>query len=669
MESLDPGWLVVLLAPYVGGALAAVVLGRRVVGVWAAHLCALVGGVIGVAAAVWALSTGATLDLGHLAVTPFADLAFRLDPLGAFFLLVISALVAVVALYAPQYIIHGHGASPGLGVALNAFIASMVLVVVADSVLAFMLAWELMSLVSFFLVMEDHLQPEVRRAGFVYLVMTHVGGAFLLVAFMTLFVQAGGLGFAAFRAASAALPPFARDVVFLAALIGFGTKAGVVPLHVWLPRAHPAAPSHVSALMSGVMVKMGIYGLLRVGWELAGPGPVWWGGLVLTLGAISAAIGVLYAVLEHDVKRLLAYSTVENVGIILMGVGAAFCLASLGQPAAAAFALSAALLHTLNHTMFKGLLFLGAGAVLRAVHTRDLEKLGGLIHRMPWTGSSFLIGAVAISALPPLNGFASEWLTFQSLLMLSAHGAISGIGAAVAAGLLALTGGLAVLCFVKAVGVAFLGMPRSAAAGAAQEVGLAMRVAMVVLAVACVSLGLAPGGVLSLLRPATEVLVGSQAVPTTGFGLAVAGVPERVFNPAPTLGILVGLAIVAWLLGRLIGGPERVRIAPAWVCGNRLEPTMQYTSAAMAKMTRIVFSALIRPYREVERQHSLEPYFVSSVRYRAGVTPIYERYVYRWLVDGLVRTSMRLLAIQSGSLRAYLGYTFVTLIVVLILAR
>ncbi|MHB8990347.1 MAG: hydrogenase 4 subunit B [Chloroflexota bacterium] len=638
-----------------------------------AHGAALAGSAAGVAIALEALLSGATRQLLTFSVAPFASLGFRLDPLSAYFLLVISVVGVAVSLYALGYVGGEHGSAALQAAAYNVFLASMVLVVLADSVFAFLFAWEAMSLASFFLVIHYHRQEEVRRAGYIYLVMTHASTAFLLVAFLTLFAAAAGsLDFGPLRAAAANLSPMSRDLVFLLALVAFGTKGGVIPLHVWLPRAHPAAPSHVSALMSGVMIKMAIYGLLRVAWELAGPGPAWWGALLLVLGAASAVLGVLYALMEHDLKRLLAYHSVENIGIILMGLGAAFLLASLGQPAAAAVALLAGLYHVFNHALFKALLFLGAGAVQHTTHTRDLERLGGLIHRMPWTATAFLVGAAAISALPPLNGFVSEWLTFQSLLALGASTGLPqmAVGGTVAAGLLALTGGLAAFCFVKAFGIAFLGMPRSSSAEEAREVGRPMLWGMGLLAALCLAFGLLPTTVVRLLAPVTAALVGVAASPSLGLAPLPAPGQGAAFAPLALLGLLAALGALGLLLGRALGGPSSTRVAPPWVCGIEIEPSMQYSATALAKPVRIIFQRLVRPYRQVERQHGDGPsYFVSGVRYEAGVRPIYEHYLYAPAVRGLLALARQIRALQNGSLRSYLAYLCATLVVVLLLSR
>ncbi|MHB1131771.1 MAG: hydrogenase 4 subunit B [Chloroflexota bacterium] len=665
---LDPRLFLSPVALYLFGALVALV--DRTSGGKLSHGAALVGSLAATVLSCLALLDGTTANLGSLMVAPFATASLRLDPLAAYFVLVISLVGVAASLYALGYLGHEHGSLAGLGAAYNVFLASMVLVVLADSVFTFLFAWEAMSLASFFLVIHHHRQDDVRRAGYIYLVMTHASTAFLLAGYLALFATTGYLDFSTFRSAAPTLPPLTRDVVFLCALVAFGTKAGVIPLHVWLPRAHPAAPSHVSALMSGVMIKVALYGLLRVGWELVGPGPAWWGVLILALGTVSAVLGVLYALMEHDLKRLLAYHSVENIGIILMGFGAAFLLAAESQPIAAALALMAGLYHTLNHAVFKSLLFLGAGAVQQAAQTRDLEKLGGLLRRMPWTGATFLVGAASISALPPLNGFVSEWLTFQSLLSLAVLGPVAGVGAAVCAGLLALTGGLAAFCFVKAFGIAFLGMPRSQKAVAAKEVAPSMRLAMAFLALLCFALGLLPAAVVRLLAPVTEGLTGVSAQPS--LSLAPASMPTSggALAPLALLVLLAALGGLGLLLARALGGPGRSRSTAPWSCGIELEPSMQYSAAALAQPVRVIFSWLVRPYREIEREHPAnQPYFVSAVRYEAGIHPVYERHLYSPAVRGLLALAQWVRALQNGSLRTYLAYICATLVVALLLAR
>lgn len=663
----EPAILAAVLAPYAVGVLIGLFATKRWISV-ASHASAALGGALGIAVATSSLISGWSLQTGTLALTPFADFSLRLDPLAAYFLAIISAVGLAVSLFATAYVTESRAA--GLAAGFNAFLASMVVVALANSVITFLVAWELMSLVSFFLVIHDHERADTRRAGFLYLVMTHAGSAFLLAAFLVLFRVTGSFSFDAFRAAASSQPAAVRDLVFLLALVGFGTKAGVIPLHIWLPRAHPAAPSHVSALMSGVMIKTAIYGLLRVGWEFVGPGPVWWGVVILAVGSVSAVLGVLYALMEHDLKRLLAYHSVENIGIILMGIGAAFILAARGHNVAAALALSAGLFHTLNHAIFKSLLFLATGAVQHATHSRNMDQLGGLIRSMPWTAGFFLVGSIAISGLPPLNGFASEWLTFQGLLRVGvqSQSGVLATMAGVAAALLALTGGLAAFCFVKAFGITFLGLPRSAGHHG-HEAALPMLVGSGVLAGLCVVLGLIPGAVLRFTSPVTALLTGASAPSTLATGMAGPRTADGVFAPAGVLLVLVAGGLAAVLLPRLLAGPVRSRVAPPWACGIRLEAGMQYTSTALAKPIRLIFQALVRPYREVEREYSQAPFFVSSVRYEGGVRPVYEHYLYGPAVKMLLGTAQRVRLLQNGSLRTYLAYMFAALVVGLLVAR
>ncbi|MCX5680361.1 MAG: proton-conducting transporter membrane subunit, partial [Candidatus Omnitrophica bacterium] len=391
---------------------------------------------------------------------------FFFDPLAIFFLAVIGLVSIPSAVFAVGYL-RGEGAGKKLIVwaLLSAFILSMCLVVISGNLFLFLVFWELMSLTSYFLVVFDYKHEKSIRAGTIYLVMTHIGTACLMAAFFILYNHAGSFDYSAVKEAAAALPLNIRNTIFLLLFIGFSTKAGVVPLHIWLPYAHPQAPSYVSSIMSGVMIKIAIYGMIRFFVILLVPAPVWWGVVILVFGIISCLVGVIYALMDHDLKKLLAYHSVENVGIILLGIGAAMFFAARGVISVAALAMCAGLYHLVNHALFKALLFLCSGSVYKATGLRDMEKMGGLIKTMPATALFFLIGAMGISALPPLNGFVSEWLTFQAFF----SGAIQSQGAVkifmvLSAAALALTSGLAAACFVKAFGIAFLALPRSARA-------------------------------------------------------------------------------------------------------------------------------------------------------------------------------------------------------------
>ncbi len=557
-----------LLVPFIFYAIAIVTaLASRSLGRTLASVFIILGAIAGTLAAVDGLRQDRPVDVTAWSVTPSAEFSFRLDPLAAFFLLVISASAIAVAWYGIGYLSESHGPGHAPRAATDAllslFLASMSLVVMADNVITFLVAWELMSLVSFFLVIGDGNHAESRRAGYIYVVMTHIGGGFLLLAFLVLLRHGGAMDFETFRASASSLSGLERDAVFLLALVGFGTKAGLIPLHIWLPRAHPAAPSHVSAIMSGVMVKTAIYGLIRVLWDFTASDTEWWGWLLILLGMTSAVLGILYALMERDLKRILAYSTVEHVGIIVVGLGTAFMLDSRGHTQLAALALVATLVHLFNHSIFKSLLFLVAGSVQSATGIRDLEQLGGLIRGMPRTAIWFIVGALSIAALPPLNGFAGEWLLFQSLLGLASSGngvAIATLGA-ISAAALALTGALALACFVRAVGTGFLAQPRSQRARDAREVGWSMQAGMALLAAACVGLGLFPVVLFKALNPVTSMLVGTTTAPSIGL-------QGRLLNPdgaagsyapvAIVAGLLV-LGIVPWLVARLLMGEGRSR--------------------------------------------------------------------------------------------------------------
>src|SRR5271166_2958741 len=448
--------------------------------------------------------TSAALPLG----LPWLGAHYRIDALAAFFLIVVNLGSAAASLYGIGY--GRHEAAPHRVLPFYpAFVAGMNLVVVADDAFTFLLSWEFMSLTSWALVMAHHRVGENARAGYIYLIMASFGTLCLLLAFALLAGPDGAYGFASMRTSH--LGPVSAALVLALVLLGAGSKAGIVPLHVWLPLAHPAAPSHVSALMSGVMTKVAVYGFVRIAFDLAGSPAWWWSIVVLAVAGITTVMGVLYALMQHDLKRLLAYHTVENIGIIFIGLGLALAFKAHGMGFAAALAMTAALLHVFNHSVFKSLLFFGGGAVLSATGERDMEHLGGLIHRMPQTAFAFLVGCVAISALPPLNGFVSEWLTFQAIL-LSPQLPSWGLKLAIPAdgALLALSAALAAACFVKAYGVTFLGRPRTRAAEVAAETDRFSLAAMFLLAILCLLAGILPGLFIDALAPVSSAVIGER---------------------------------------------------------------------------------------------------------------------------------------------------------------
>lgn len=643
-----------------------------------AHGAAMAASAVGIVLGLAGLLAPTAATFSIPSNLPLLTFQLRIDPLSSFFVLIISLAGVAVSLYAMGYVreFENHHSMTALGGLYNVFLLSMILVVLADDGFFFLIVWEIMSLASYFLVVTEHEKAETRYAGFFYLIMTHVGTAFIIVAYLVFYQQAGNFSFEAFRHPSASLPEGFRTLAFAAALIGFGTKAGIVPLHVWLPYAHPAAPSHVSALMSGVMIKTAIYGLVRVYFDfLGGAFPWWWGFIILMIGAVSALLGVMYALMEHDLKSLLAYHSVENIGIILMGIGAGMIFQSYGLSHLAALGLLAGLYHTINHAMFKGLLFLGAGSLLHATHTRNMEEYGGLIRKMPWTALFFLIGAVSISALPPSNGFVSEWLTFQTLfLSFQIPDLLMKIFLPIGAAMLALTGALALVCFVKAFGITFLAMPRSPHARRANEVPVMMRIGMGIMAAYCVILGLGSWLVVPALdrvtAPFTGVSIADKMISEGGWAVTPVDVQ---FSSISTPVLFISLAILipmSLLAAVLLGSRLRRRIYRTWGCGLNLGPRMEYTATGFAQPIRQVFSTIYRPTVKLETELLEESrYFAKRKRFEFRIEPIFQKYLYDPVIRSLLWTAERLAFIQSGGMRVYLVYIFLVLISVLLWIR
>ena len=608
---------------------------------------------------------------------PLLTFAVRLDALSSFFLLMISLVGLAASIYAVGYVTEWYGRiSIGLlGSLYNAFLLSMTLVVLADNGFFFLIAWELMSLFSYFLVVTEHEKSDVRYAGLFYLIMTHIGTAFIILTFLLLFQGSGSFSFDAFRDPGHPLPDNMRTMAFVLALIGFGTKAGIVPLHVWLPYAHPAAPSHISALMSGVMIKTATYALLRVYFDFfGGHFPWWWGFVVLLIGAVSALLGVMYALMEHDLKSLLAYHSVENIGIILLGIGAGMIFHSYDLDELAALGLIAGLYHTINHAVFKALLFFGAGSLLYATHTRNMEEYGGLLRRMPWTGACFLIGAVSIAALPPTNGFVSEWLVFQSLfLSYQMPSLLMKFMLPLAAAMLALTGVLALTCFAKAFGISFLALPRSSHARHAEEVPWPMRVGMGVLSAVCIALGLAPMLVIPFLDHVSTSLIGrsiaDKMLALDGWALAPVNVEFSSLS-SPVLGfLLVATAALGLALVVCYGGTSPRRYSKTWACGLNLTSRMEYSATGFVQPIKRVFSTIYQPTVKLETEFLEESrYFAKRRRFEFHIEPLFQTYFYDPLIAFVSGLADRMRIVQAGSLHLYLAYIFVTLVVLLMVA-
>jgi len=598
-----------------------------------------------------------------------AVVTYSVSPLSAWFLLVLGLLAVPIAVYSVGYLAHAVPASRTafVGAAFNVLIGAIETVFVADDVIGFLFAWELMSLTTTLLVATEHENRASRRSAYLYLVMSHVGTGCLVAGFFILASMSGSLSFATLLSGGLATGRL-RDILFLLFFLGFGVKAGVVPLHVWLPEAHPAAPSSISALMSAVLIKAGVYGLFKVCAFGLGTPRMSWGLALMAVGAVSAVLGVLYALQQTDLKRLLAYSTIDNAGIILLSLGSAMTVLASGHGELASVGIAASLYHVLNHAVFKGLLFLGAGSVVMALGTRHIEAMGGLLRRMPWTGLFFLIGAGSIAGLPLLNGFVSEWLAFQSLLLgFQATPGLERLNFPVAGALLALTSALAAACFVKAFGITFLARPRSRAAEGAHEAPAVMLVPQAFLAVLCVLLGLFPGVVLRVLGPVMVGLPGLQPAGEMVRGaVMIAPGPDRFDQVSPAAlaaVVLAGVSLAALLGRRAYGGLRRT---PTWACGGQLDAQMEYTATAFSKPLMMIFRAVYRPTREVEALAEVSPYFPQEVRFRAEIEPTFERFVYAPLTRGVLRVAEEMKILQAGSLHAYLAYVLALGVVLLI---
>jgi hydrogenase-4 component B len=610
----------------------------------------------------WAVALGAAVLAGLTAMRGAVALgsiaspvdALRLDFGVSVLAVPFLALLAIVSFAVGVWSLQR--ARPVDIVLVGVFALAMVGVLTAQSVAAFALAWEAMSVVSAFLVAAHHERRDVRRATLTYLIFAQAGALCIVSALLICANAAGSTSFAVMAARAATLAAPLRAGVLALALVGFGSKAGLVPLHVWLPRAHPVAPASASAMLSGVMLKVAIYGLCLVLLQLAAPAPLVWGLALLLLGTLSAVVGVLYAVVDRDVKRLLAYSSVENVGIITLALGVALIALNAGNGAVASLALVAALFHAVNHGAFKALLFLGAGIVADTAGTVDLERLGGLWERLVWTAPFFLLGCVAIAGLPPFNGFASEWMTFQSLIV-----AVAGAAPAVKLALvtavagLALTGGLAAACFVKLFGVAFLGRSRQTVPRAAEREPFgASNVALGMLAVVCAAFGLMP-----VLAIAPLARVAAAMLHVTPLELPTLPVLPVTAAALPFLGALLCVGVAA------LRGVRRV---PTWTCGSPVTVAAQYTATAFAKPLRTIFAFLLLPERHRGIEAGLSRWFPLRIRYRTESRYLVDEAARRF-VAFVLRLTRLTRGLQSGSLRLYLTYAIATFIFVVAAVR
>jgi hydrogenase-4 component B len=664
--------LLIALAIFLGGGLLSLAADKHPNGACRLGMAtALLGGCIVLFQSLLILISGHADALRYAWPLPFGSASMELDPLSAVFATAIAIVTMLAAVYGSSYLrAHGNQGAGGsshvpknLGVSwffFNLLTASMLLVVVARNGVLFLMSWELMSLASFFLVTLDDEKESTRRAGWIYLVAMHLGTAFLLVLFLLLGQNVGTLDFD--RLSTAAAP---SGVFFVLAVIGFGTKAGFIPMHVWLPEAHPAAPSHVSAVMSGVMIKTGIYGLLRI-LTLLGPPQEWWGWTLIVIGAVSCLLGVLNAIAQSNLKRLLAYCSVENVGIIALGLGVGLLGITHGNPVMATLGLTGALLHVVNHALFKSLLFLGAGSVLHATGIGELDRLGGLLKRMPRTGTAFLLGAAAISGLPPFNGFVSEFLIYL--------GAVAGLGnqphnapawplmGVLVVGGLALTGGLAAACFTKAFGIAFLGEPRSPEAAQAHDVGPAMRWPLMVLAGLCLLIGLAAPLWPQILQPAvTSVLPKAMRENAAVSAFETIGpLTGIIFGSCLLLGFIV---LIMHIRRKLLAG-RSVEQTVTWDCGYVAPtPHMQYTASSFSRPLTVLFRLFLQPRDEIHAPRGLFP---KRADLHIRTPDLFRRYVYEPMFLGIAWLASKLRWLQEGRIQIYVLYIALTILALLI---
>jgi formate hydrogenlyase subunit 3/multisubunit Na+/H+ antiporter MnhD subunit len=630
-----------------------------------AHILFPLGAVV--CAGVAALA-GNFLAAGHTPETMILplglpDLPFhlRLDPLSAFFLLLVGAAGAGISIFSAGYFRAGEGSAPALHcLQYHVFVASMAVVILANDAYLFMVAWETMALSSYFLVTSQHRIPEIRRAGFLYLLMAHVGALCILLSFGVL--QGGSWQFTFDAMRGASLTPFWATTAFTLALLGFGAKAGLVPLHVWLPEAHPAAPSPVSAMMSGLMLKTAIYGMLRTSFDLLHVQFWQWGAAMLALGLFSALFGAIFAGVQTDMKRLLAYSSIENVGLIFAGVGLSILFAASHMPLFAALALTAALLHALNHAFFKSLLFLATGSVLHATQQRSLGKLGGLIRRMPWVAALALIGTLAIAGLPPLNGFVSEWLLLQSFLFTPQlpHAFVNML-VPLGAAALALTVALAAYVMVKFYGIIFLGQPREEILTHAHDANKLERLGLGWLAAGCVLLGVLPQLALRAAGPVTGQLLGKTVAPAVSLWRIAPIAPEQAsYSGLVFLFGIVGVFGITFVLVRLIAH-GRTRRTAAWDCGYPWQTArMQDTAEGFGQPIRHMFGAFFRMERDLPSPGDPAP------RYRIHIEDRFWRGIYQPIALSVQRTADGISILQGGRLSVYLLYSFLTLLVLLV---
>jgi hydrogenase-4 component B len=580
---------------------------------------------------------------------PLLTPILSVDPFSAFFIFLISLISISVSIFSIGYLKSESTKTsiPLLVFLYNLFLLSMILLVSANDALLFLIFWESMTLISYGLIISNTSSDESRSAGFIYLLMTHIGSAFLLFLFLIMANYSGSFSFESFHGVYKKMPDNLNLLLFIFALIGFGTKAGLIPLHIWLPEAHPAAPSHISALMSGVMIKTAIYGLLRVTFEFLNPNSYWWGVCLLLVAVSTALVGIIYASQENDIKRLLAYSSIENIGIIFIPISTGIIFYSLRLYDLAAISLVISLFHTLNHSIFKSLLFMASGSVISTTHTRSFSKLGGLIKKMPKTSLFFLIGVLAICAFPPLNGFASEWLIFQNLLALfnTSSNVIKTIGI-ISASLLGLTGAICIATFIKLFSGIFMAMPRTHLVEYAQESSKSMIFSLFISSSLCLLIGLFPLFTISLICPAASTLINLSQVNSAAFSnnqiLHINNTVSGHYSPTLILLLLLSFSFLGFIIPKLVNNKTTTRKDETWSCGISPKAEFEYTPTGFIQPIEVIFSGLHIP------------------------KDFYYKWIYLPIYDVLNKFSYKVKTVQSGVVQVYLTYIFIALVISII---
>lgn len=657
-----------MLIAWTSGGVGAIFLRKRLVlQKYFPYFTTLIGSLSGLIAGIVIFNNKSIFTFTLWSATSFLEFSYSIDVLTAFFLIIITLVAMVVSIYTPEYVMKykNNNSLSYMGILLNVFLISLVGVVLAGNAFTFLIMWEVMSLLSFLLVIVEHEKPEVLQSGRLYLIMTHLGTGFIILAFLLMYFYTGAIEFSQIKELQHMIPGMQKSVIFVFALIGFGMKAGLVPIHIWLPRAHPVAPSHISTLMSAVMIKTAIYGFIRIVFEFIGVQSIWWGVTVLIVGMITAVYGILYGVVQKDIKQFLAYSSVENMGLIFMGLGASLIFVSLEMPVLASLALIAVLYHALNHALFKGLLFMGSGSVYYATGTKNLDQLGGLIRYLPQTAGLFLLGSLAIASFPPFNGFISKWLTFQSMIQLAfvnqGQMSLTLLGV-IAATSLVFVGGLVALGFVKLFGITFLAQPRSSKVTQAVEVPLLMRLAMGILGVGIIVLGIFPGYFIYQISQVTQIFFPEAVlVEAQVFQLDIIATQDAAASPALVLVILL-IVIGLVLLGvRLLFGKSRYEKIEPWACGVRVVPDMTYSGTSFTHPLLLIYNHLFG--------NTTQSYYQGNrIHLHIILRKVFDNYFYQPMIQAMVYLSRYVRRLQNGSIHTYLAYIFVSLIVLLLIA-